>query len=409
MMNLPTSPAAAAAVRPDLRERVRALRDQRGERLRLRQRRIVERRDGVRLLIDGRWLTGFCGNDYLGLAQQPEVIAALREAALIGGAGATASALVCGHQREHEALEREIADWLGYPRALLFGSGFAANLAVQQALLSERGDVCVQDRLNHASLIDATRLAGAQLRRYPHLDAAAAERQLCAAAAGAAMLVSDGVFSMDGDLAPLPALSRIARRQQALLYIDDAHGVGVLGPQGRGCVAAAGLDASEVPLLLVTLGKALGGHGAVVLGDDTLIQHLTETARPYVYTTAAPAAQAAASLSAVHLARREHWRREHLIALIAGFRDGARRHGLALLDSQTPIQPLLCGDEATTMAMAGELERAGYLVGAIRPPTVPEGRARLRITLSALHSHRDVVALLEACAQARESLPRRPD
>jgi 8-amino-7-oxononanoate synthase len=392
--------------RTDLHDRIQTLRTLRVAQARVRTRRTVGRRDGVRLEIDGRWLTGFCSNDYLGLAQQFEVVAALQDAASREGAGSTASHLICGHHALHEALEREIAEWLGYPRALLFGSGFIANLAVQQALLSEEDDVCVQDRLNHASLLDATRLAGARLRRYPHLDAEGAMRQLKGAADGAAMLVSDGVFSMDGDIAPLRSLSLVARMQQALFYVDDAHGIGVLGPHGRGSVAEAGLSVQEVPLQLITLGKALGGYGAVVVGEDALVQHLAETARPYIYTTALPPAQAAASLAAVRLARRDEWRREKLTTLIAAFRDGARRHGLELMASDTPIQPLLCGDEAATMAMSASLENAGFLVGAIRPPTVPEGKARLRVTLSALHTPQQVEALVEATARARDIVQR---
>ncbi|RBF01537.1 8-amino-7-oxononanoate synthase, partial [Xanthomonas oryzae pv. oryzae] len=215
--------------RPDLHGRISSLRKLHVAQDRVRVRRQVGRRDGVRLEIDGRWLTGFCSNDYLGLSQQFEVIAALQDAAARDGAGATASHLICGHHTAHETLEREIAEWLGYPSALLFGNGFIANLAVQQALLSEEDDVCVQDRLNHASLLDATRLAGCRLRRYPHLDVEGAMRQLKGAPEGAAMLASDAVFSMDGDVAPLRALSLVARMQDALFYVDDAHGVGVLG------------------------------------------------------------------------------------------------------------------------------------------------------------------------------------
>ncbi|HEL7750120.1 TPA: 8-amino-7-oxononanoate synthase [Stenotrophomonas maltophilia] len=387
--------------RPDLTARLhaqRALRDAQGRR---RPRRTVTRRDGVRLEVDGQWLTGFCSNDYLGLAQQFSVVNALQDAAAREGAGAGASHLVCGHHAMHEALEREVAEWLGYPRALLFGSGFAANLAVQQALLSEENDVCVQDKLNHASLLDATRLAGARLRRYPHLDAEGAMRQLKHAPDGAAMLATDGVFSMDGDIAPLRALSLVARLQQALFYVDDAHGVGVVG-DGRGAVAAAGLGVDDVPLQLVTLGKALGGSGALVLGRDDLIEHLAETARPYIYTTAVPPAMAAAALEAVRLARRDHWRRSKLADLIALFRSEARRHGLDLMASDTPIQPLLCGDDHAAVAMSTTLEQAGWLVGAIRPPTVPEGKARLRVTLSALHTPEQVRGLVEAIASARD-------
>ncbi|MQP77289.1 8-amino-7-oxononanoate synthase [Stenotrophomonas sp. MYb238] len=390
--------------RPDLLARLQDQRKLRQAQGRIRVRRSVIRRDGVRLDVGGKWLTGFCSNDYLGLSQQFEVVAALQDAAGREGAGSTASHLVCGHHVLHEQLEREMADWLGYPRALLFDSGFMANLAVQQALLSEDSDVCVQDRLNHASLLDATRLAGCRLRRYPHLDSEGAMRQLKNAADGAAMLATDGVFSMDGDIAPLRSLSLVARMQEALFYVDDAHGVGVVGEHGRGCVADAGLGVNEVPLQLATLGKALGGHGAVVLGEEHLIQHLAETARPYIYTTALPPAQAAASLAAVKLARRDHWRREKLVELIAAFRDGARRNGLELMPSETPIQPLLCGDEATVMALGAALEQSGFLVGAIRPPTVPEGKARLRITLSALHTLEQVKALVDATARARDLL-----
>jgi 8-amino-7-oxononanoate synthase len=390
--------------RPDLHDRIQAQRKLRDAQGRIRVRRTVTRRDGVRLEIDGQWLTGFCSNDYLGLSQQFGVVSALQDAAAREGAGATASHLVCGHHALHDALEREMAEWLGYPRALLFGSGFAANLAVQQALLSEEDDVCVQDRLNHASLLDATRLAGCRLRRYPHLDAEGAMRQLKHAPEGAAMLATDGVFSMDGDLAPLRSLSLVARMQGALLYVDDAHGVGVIGQHGRGCVAEAGLGVDDVPLQLATFGKALGGSGAVVLGDEAMIQHLAETARPYIYTTAVPPAQAAATLAAVKLARRDDWRREKLAELVGVFRAGARQHGLDLMASDTPIQPLLCGAEATVMAMSAALETSGFLVTAIRPPTVPEGKARLRVTLSALHTPAQVRALIDAIAHARDSV-----
>ncbi|MBT2767129.1 8-amino-7-oxononanoate synthase [Stenotrophomonas sp. ISL-67] len=392
--------------RPDLHDRIQSQRKLRDAQGRIRARRTVTRRDGVRLELNGQWLTGFCSNDYLGLSQQFGVVSALQDAAAREGAGATASHLICGHHALHEALEREVADWLGYPRALLFGSGFAANLAVQQALLSEEDDVCVQDRLNHASLLDATRLAGCRLRRYPHLDTEGSLRQLKHAPDGAAMLVTDGVFSMDGDIAPLRSLSLVARMQEALLYVDDAHGVGVIGEHGRGCVAEAGLGVADVPLQLVTLGKALGGSGALVVGDEAMIQHLAETARPYIYTTAVPPAQAAAALAAVKLARRDDWRREKLAELVGVFRAGARQHGLELMPSDTPIQPLLCGAESTVVALSAALEAAGFLVSAIRPPTVPEGKARLRVTLSALHTVPEVRALTDAIAHARDQVLR---
>ncbi len=387
--------------RPGWREHVDAARAQREATSRVRVRRTVALRDGARCLVEGRSLLNFCGNDYLGLSQHFAVVGALQDAASREGAGGVGSHLVCGHHQLHEALEREIADWLGTPRALLFGSGYLANLAVVQALLGDE-DVCVQDRLNHASLIDAARLAGCRLRRYPHADAEGAIRQLRSMPEGVAMLATDGVFSMDGDIAPLRELALVARVQKALLYVDDAHGIGVVGPDGRGSVAANKLGVADVPLQLATLGKALGGYGAVVAGDADLIGHLTETARTYIYTTALPPAQAAASLAAVKLARADHWRRGKLDELIGRFRERAQRAGLELLDSQTPIQPVLCGDENTALALAAELEQSGYWVAAIRPPTVPEGRARLRVTLSALHGVADVDGLVEALAKARD-------
>jgi 8-amino-7-oxononanoate synthase len=386
--------------RAQLQDRVIALRAEREALGRIRERRTVTRRDGVRCEVDGRWLLNFCSNDYLGLSQQFAVSGALQQAAASEGAGGIASHLVCGHHAAHDALERVVADWLGTPRALLFGSGFLANLAVVQGLLGE-DDLCVQDKLNHASLIDAARLAGCKLRRYPHADPEGALRQLRAVPEVPALLATDGVFSMDGDIAPLRQLALAARVQQALLYVDDAHGVGVLGPEGRGSVAAAQLDVAQVPLQLATLGKALGGYGAVLAGDAALIEHLSETARPYLYTTALPPALASASLAAVTLARKDHWRREKLRALIARFREGAAQRGLPLLPSDTPIQPLPCGDDIHAVAMARALEARGLWVAAIRPPTVPEGGARLRITLSAAHADADVDALLDALTQVR--------
>ncbi|MEO6154890.1 MAG: 8-amino-7-oxononanoate synthase, partial [Thermomonas sp.] len=332
-----------------LGERVLALRAQRQAASRRRRTQTITRRDGLRCEVDGRWLLEFCGNDYLGLSRHPRVVAALRDAAQTHGAGATASPLVCGHTAAHEALERELADWLQGPRALLFGSGFMANLAVVQAFLGA-GDVCVQDKLNHASLIDAARLSGCVLKRYPHADVEAAARQLVSHVDGAALLASDGVFSMDGDIAPLRALAEVARQQQATLYVDDAHGIGVLGPNGQGSVAAAGLGVRDVPLQLVTFGKALGSYGAAVVGDADLIAHLAETARPHVYTTALPPAQCMATHEAVRIARDGDALRDQLQTRLAQLREGAHAHGLELMPSQTAIQPMLCGTDARTLA-----------------------------------------------------------
>ena len=390
-----------AANRPDLRRRARAQRAEALAQDLVRSRRVVGRRDGVRMEIDGRWLVNFCSNDYLGLAQQFQVVDALQDAAGRDGTGGLGSHLVCGHHVAHEALEREVADWLEVPRALVFGSGYMANLAVQQSLLGD-GDTSVQDRLNHASLIDGARLAGCRLRRYPHADAEGALRQLRSMPTGAAMLATDGVFSMDGDVAPLRQLALAARMQSALLYVDDAHGIGVLGPGGRGSVAGARLGVDDVPLQLVTLGKALGGYGAVVAGDVDLIGHLAGTARPYLYTTALPPPQAAAALAAVKLARREHWRRTKLTALVQRFREGMRAQGFELPESDTPIQPVPCGGNARAVDMATQLEAEGFRVAAIRPPTVPEGRARLRVTLGAAHDEEQVDALVAALGRSRD-------
>jgi 8-amino-7-oxononanoate synthase len=391
----------------NLHDRIAAARAERLAAHRLRQRRSVLRRDGMRCEVADanghtQWLLDFCGNDYLGLARDPAVLAAAQDALARDGAGSTASHLVCGHGALHDALEREVADWLQAPRALLFGSGYLANLGVLQALLGA-GDTCVQDKLNHASLIDGARLSGARLRRYPHGDAQAAQRQLQAAGEGAALLATDGVFSMDGDVAPLRALAAAAQAQDALLYVDDAHGVGVHGPDGRGSVAASDLSVREVPLQLATLGKALGGYGAVVAGEAALIEHLLQSARAYIYTTALPPAQAAASLAAVRIARSDAHRRERLHTNIAMFREAAALRGVTLLPSDTPIQPLPCGNEAATLAMAQALEENGFWVGAIRPPTVPEGGSRLRITLGAQHTPAQIAALVDALAQARDA------
>ena len=393
-------------MRPSLRDRIAEARARRDEKRRRRQRLTVRRRDGVRIDVQGRWLTGFCSNDYLGLAQHFAVVGALQDEAGRTGAGGVASQLVCGHTEIHAALERELAEWLQLPRALLFSTGYMANLAVIQSLLGE-GDVCVQDRLNHASLIDAARVAGCRLRRYPHGDAEGALRQLRSHPEGAAVLATDGVFSMDGDQAPLPDLALAAHVEGALLYVDDAHGIGILGPEGRGSVAAARLGVREVPLQLATFGKALGGFGAALAGDADLIGHLEETARPHLYTTALAPAQAAATRAAIRLARRESWRREKLLALVLRFRGAAIRHGFRLSESHTPIQPLLCGSEAHAEEMAASLREQGFLVAAIRPPTVPENGARLRVAFSALHSTADVDALVDALARAREETRRR--
>ncbi len=392
--------------RPSIRARVAEQRAQREAQHRVRRLRTVVRRDGIGCEVDGRLLLNFCGNDYLGLSQHFSINSALQDGAARNGYGSTGSPLVCGRHAAHAALECAVAEWLGYPRALLFDSGYVANLAVLQAFLGE-GDICVQDRLDHASLIDGARLSGAMLRRYPHGDAEGALRQLRSNVDGAAMVATDGVFSMDGDIAPLKQLALIARVQHATLYVDDAHGIGVVGDEGHGCVAAAKLGPTEVPLQLVTLGKALGGYGAVVVGEADYIEHLVQAARGFVYSTAPPPALAVASLQAVKMARSDHWRRERLESLIARFREKMQQLGFELPASDTPIQPVPCGDEQSALAMSAALEDEGLWVTAIRPPTVPDNASRLRVTLSALHTPSEVNALVQALARARDSLPSR--
>ncbi|MBK1719733.1 8-amino-7-oxononanoate synthase [Thiocystis violacea] len=347
-------------------------------------------------IVDGRPMLSFCGNDYLGLANHPEVIAALRQGAERWGVGSGAAHLVSGHSRAHQALEEALAEFTARPRALLFSTGYMANLGVITALAG-RGDSVYQDRLNHASLLDGALLSRANLRRYPHTDAATLGRLI--GEGPARLIVTDGVFSMDGDLAPLPALAPIARAAGAWLMVDDAHGLGVLGRNGRGSLDRFGLDSEAVPILMGTLGKAFGTFGAFVAGSEDLIETLIQSARSYIYTTATPPALAEATLASLRIAARDDWRRERLGVLIAQFRAGAEQLGLALADSQTPIQPLLAGSAARALRWSAALGEAGILVGAIRPPTVPEGTARLRITLSAAHSEADVERLLAALAR----------
>ncbi|TVQ91953.1 MAG: 8-amino-7-oxononanoate synthase [Chromatiaceae bacterium] len=353
----------------------------------------------VRPLIGGRRLLAFCSNDYLGLASHPTVIAALREGAARWGVGSGAAHLVSGHGLAHERLEQALAAFVGRERALLFSTGYMANLGAIVALAG-RGDLILADRLNHASLTDGARLSGARLRRYAHGDCAQLQRLAATAAPGCTLLIStDGVFSMDGDLAPLPALVAAASARGGWLLVDDAHGLGVIGPGGRGTLAHYGLGAAEVPILIGTLGKAFGTFGAFVAGSNDLIEYLVQRARSYIYTTALPPALAHATLAALELAGCEDWRRDRLQALVARFQAGAAALGLPLIASPTPIQPLLCGDAATALAWSRALEAAGILVTAIRPPTVPAGSARLRITFSAAHDEADVDRLLEALAR----------
>ncbi|WP_447744968.1 8-amino-7-oxononanoate synthase [Pseudomonas nicosulfuronedens] len=363
-----------------------------------RRRPLLESPQGPEVVIDGQPMLAFCSNDYLGLANHPEVIAALRTGAERWGVGGGASHLVNGHCGPHHELELALAEFTGRPRALLFSTGYMVNLGTVTALVG-KGDSVLQDRLNHASLLDAGLLSGARFSRYLHNDAASLASRL-EKAEGNTLVVTDGVFSMDGDLADLPALCAKAREKNAWVMVDDAHGFGPLGATGGGIVEHFGLGLEDVPVLVGTLGKAFGTAGAFVAGSEELIETLIQFARPYIYTTSQPPAVACATLKSLELLRAESWRRDHLNALIARFRTGAEAIGLSLMDSPTPIQPILIGGSAQAMALSAELRQRGILVGAIRPPTVPAGTARLRVTLSASHTEAQVDHLLLALAES---------
>nr|WP_312509327.1 8-amino-7-oxononanoate synthase [Pseudomonas luteola] len=367
-----------------------------------RHRPLLEGPQGPEVVVDGQPLLAFCNNDYLGLANHPDVIAALQKGTERWGVGGGASHLVIGHSGPHHALEEALAEFTGRPRALLFSTGYMANLAAVTALVG-RGDTVLEDRLNHASLLDAGLLSGARFSRYLHNDAASLASRLDKAE-GNTLVVTDGVFSMDGNVADLPALVEVTRNRGAWLMVDDAHGFGPLGRQGGGVAEYFGLGMDEVPVLVGTLGKAFGTAGAFVAGSDELIETLIQFARPYIYTTSQPPAVACATLKALELLQAESWRREHLNALIQRFRSGAQVIGLSLMDSFTPIQPILVGSSEQALAFSAALKRHGILVTAIRPPTVPNNSARLRVTLSAAHSEQHVDRLLAALAEAWSEL-----
>ncbi|MFA5493981.1 MAG: 8-amino-7-oxononanoate synthase [Porticoccaceae bacterium] len=372
-----------------------------------RTRKVLDSPQSAEVVMDGRPMLAFSSNDYLGLAAHPEVTAALQRAAERYGAGSGASHLICGHSREHHALEEELADFCRRPRALLFSSGYMANLGIVSALVG-KGDGVFEDRLNHASLLDGGLLSGARFQRYAHADPEALERRLAASAGARKLVVTDGVFSMDGDLAPLPALAEVCTRHDAWLMVDDAHGFGVLGGGGGGCAEHFQLSGGQLPVLMGTLGKGFGVYGAFVAGSDTLVDYLVQFSRPYIYTTALPSAVAAACRASLRLARAESWRRDWLRQLVARFRLGAAQLGLPLMASATPIQPLLVGSDERVMAIAAALHRQDIHIGAIRYPTVPRGSARLRITFNANHSERQVDRLLEALAAAFGAVPEAP-
>jgi 8-amino-7-oxononanoate synthase len=373
---------------------------------------------GNRLLTtaDGRTLVDFSSNDYLGLAHHPAIAAQMSACALRTGAGSAASHLITGHGIEHARLEEELAAFLGRERALLFSTGYMANLGVLTALAG-RGECVLLDRLSHASIIDGALLSGARFKRYTHGDAAAAARAVAEDPDDVAVLATDGVFSMDGDIAPLPELARAANASKAWLVVDDAHGIGVLGPNGRGAVEHFGMSTDDVPVLVGTLGKALGSFGAFVAGSHDLIEILIQKARPYIYTTALPQPVAAATRKALEISQRESWRRERVLTLTARFRRAAGEAGIPLMNPEplaqptnpaapaTPIQPIVLGSSEAALRAQQALLRAGFRVVAIRSPTVPRGSERLRVTLSAAHTEEQVDGLVEALIPALSEQP----
>ncbi|WP_309045205.1 8-amino-7-oxononanoate synthase [Marinobacter sediminicola] len=354
------------------------------------------------LTADGKRLLSFCSNDYLGLANHPSNLEALRDALPKTGLGGAASHLVCGHHEAHHFLEERLAAFTGRSSALFFSTGYMANLGVISALVG-RGDTVFSDRLNHASIIDGCILSRAKVRRYGHGDVGSLAAML-AETSGHKLVVTDGVFSMDGDVAPLRELAAVCREHGALLVVDDAHGFGVLGPRGQGSVAEFGLSEENVPVLIGTLGKAAGTSGAFVAGPGVLMDYLVQKARTYIYTTAMPPALALATCNSIDLIEQDDKRRIHLQGLIDRFRCEAKALGYSLMSSRTPIQPIMVGDNWAALALSRALEERGLLVTAIRPPTVPAGEARLRVTFSAAHSHEDLDSLMQALADCRHLL-----
>jgi 8-amino-7-oxononanoate synthase len=363
-----------------------------------RRRRVLESPCGRIAAVDGKNLLNFASNDYLGLAGNPEIVQAMAAGAMQWGAGSGASHLVSGHLAPHEALEKEIAAFTGFPRALTFSTGYLANLAVTPTLAG-RGDAVFTDKLNHASLIDAMQLAkaqGAETQRYPHNDMTALEKMLATSSAATKIIVSDAVFSMDGDLAPLPLLFALAEQYDAWLVIDDAHGFGVLGSHGKGSLAHFNLPASPRILLMGTLGKAAGVGGAFVAGSPTAIEYLLQKGRSYIFTTATPPAIACALSKSLQLIANGDALRASLMARIAQLRDGLAGLPWQLMPSASAIQPLIVGANEATVALSKALWERGLWVPAIRPPTVPKDTARLRISVSAAHTAADIDQLITA-------------
>lgn len=362
----------------------------------LRKHRTVDGPQGPMISINGREVLNFCSNDYLGLAGHPALVAAVKQGVERYGVGGGASRLLCGNSTAHTRLEERLAQFTCRERALVFSTGYMANLALIN-VFSGRAGVVIGDRLNHASLVDAALLAGATLKRYKHADTQSLRHMLEKTDTGGnRLVVTESVFSMDGDIAPLPAIAAACAAARAPLLVDDAHGFGVLGNNGRGALEHFGLDMQDVPLMMATFGKALGAFGAFIAGSADLIECLIQSGRTYIYTTALPPALAEAACCALDLVERERWRADHLKALIERFRHGATQLGLTVTSSRTPIQPLLIGDARRAVELSDELFGKGIFIAAIRPPTVPRHTARLRISLTAAHTEEQIDRLLSA-------------
>jgi 8-amino-7-oxononanoate synthase len=359
-----------------------------------RSRRTIEAPLGINLQFNGKPIINFCSNDYLGLAHHSDIIHAFKSAADNYGVGSGSAHLISGHSIAHHALEEELAAFTGRERALLFSTGYMANMGVISALVG-RNDAVFQDRLNHASLLDGALLSSAQLKRYAHADTEHLDTLITQSKARK-LIVTDGVFSMDGDFAPLPALVQTAKANGAWLMVDDAHGLGVIGEHGGGVLAHYSLSQDDVPILMGTLGKGFGTFGAFIAGSEVLIETLIQKARTYIYTTALPAAVAEASRASLKLVISDDWRRDKLRHLSERFKSGAEQLDLPLVASNSAIQPVIIGDSEQAVVMSNALFELGFLVSAIRPPTVPQGSARLRITLSALHEEQHIDRLLDA-------------
>ena len=360
-----------------------------------RRRRTLEAPCGPLARVDGRDLISFCSNDYLGLASDPALIEAACAGARQWGVGSGASHLVSGHQAPHELLEQRLASFTGFEKTLLLSTGFMANLGIVPALVG-RGDAVFADKLNHASLIDAVQLSRADSQRYPHGDLTALERLLTRSTAKRKLILTDAVFSMDGDLAPLPELLELAERFDAWLVIDDAHGFGVLGPHGRGSLAHFAMPHAERIVYMGTLGKAAGGSGAFVAGSETVVEWLLQRARTYIFTTGSSPAMACALLAGLDLIEHGDERRRQLRQLTAQLRDGLADTRWQLMPSPTAIQPVIIGDNHEALRVANALFARGLWVPAIRPPTVPKGTARLRVSLTAAHTGEQVAQLVDA-------------